>query len=76
MRATTKQIRAIIGHVDGAWVSVSRDEKRIWAGARRDATTAEVREALESAGYRCEMNGAPGTSGEHIIDVFKPEAAS
>ena len=32
--------------------------------------TEEVKAALEAAGFRCEMQGISGTSGERIIDVF------
>jgi hypothetical protein len=70
MNPTTKSLRDAVKHIDDTWVWVFRDGTK-WVGSTRRSTkaTAEVKAALEAAGYRCECNGTPGTSGEFIIDV-------
>ncbi len=76
MRPETKKLRDAVKGVPGAWVRVYRDGT-IWAGATGECVKwsvggermLAVKAALESAGYICELNGKPGTSGEHIIDV-------
>lgn len=73
----TKALRDAVKHIPGAWVRVYRDGTA-WAGCASEFTKCSVggermmavKAALEAAGYRCEPNGKPGTSGEHIIDVI------
>lgn len=62
--------RAGLGIIPGAWVRVFRDGTT-WAGVHESnlACLGKVKALLERAGYVCECNGKPGTSGEHIIDV-------
>lgn len=77
MRAETKQLRQAVKHIPGAWVRVYGDGTA-WAGCMGEFVKysvggermMSVKTALEAAGYRCELNGTPGTSGEHIIDVI------
>lgn len=77
MHPTTKKLRNAVKHIPGAWVRVYRDGTA-WAGCASEFTRSSVggermmavKSALEAAGYRCELNGKPGTSGEHIIDVM------
>jgi len=76
MRAQTKELRAAVKHIPGAWVRVYKDGKAL-AGCKGEFVNwsvggepmMAVKSALEAAGYTCELNGKPGTSGEHIIDV-------
>jgi len=78
MRNNARAIRKIIGHIPGAWVREYADGS-IWAsgtGGIGKSSSAdgmhEVKHALEAAGYRCEVTGKPGTSGEFVLDVFPP----
>lgn len=50
------------------WVRVWRDGT-MNVGARTKLAMLDALAALERAGYRCELNGRPGTSGEYVIDV-------
>jgi hypothetical protein len=76
MRKATKELRAAVQHIPGAWVRVYRDGSA-WAGCRGEFVNwsvggdkmRAVKRAIEDAGFRCGLNGAPGTSGEFIIDV-------
>ncbi|HRQ13054.1 MAG TPA: hypothetical protein PK205_07095 [Promineifilum sp.] len=71
------RLRRVCRNYDGAWFRVYRDGS-IWAGRHGIATRwsvggnrlAELKQALEHNGFRCELNGKPGTSGEFIIDVY------
>jgi hypothetical protein len=67
---TAKEIRKVIGHIPGAWVRCWRSGE-VWAGCHGDSKVRSdrVREALEAAGYRCSMDGRPGSAGEFIINV-------
>lgn len=76
MREQTKRMRAAVKHIPGAWVRAYRDGTA-WAGCQGEFVKwsvggekmMSVKAALEAAGFTCELNGKPGTSGEHIIDV-------
>lgn len=79
MSKETKALRAAIKHLPRAWVRVY-DDGTIWAGRLGEFVNwsvggermLEVKRALESAGYICELNGTPGTSGAHTITVRMP----
>jgi hypothetical protein len=65
------ELRSVIQHIEGAWVR-RWGTGEIWAGARLHSTkrqVSEVRDAIESAGWLCSMDGKPGTAGEDIITV-------
>lgn len=70
MHPHVKAIRAVIGHIEDAWVQRHRSGD-IWAGSNRGTAAAseEIRLVLESAGYECAMKGKSGTEGEFIIDI-------
>jgi len=78
IRPHARAIRKIIAHIPGAWVREYHDGMiaASCSGAIGRTNTArgmaEVRAALEAAGYRCEANGKPGTSGQFTLDVFPP----
>lgn len=72
-------VRKAIDSLPGAWVRVYKDGQ-CWAGARGNGYPTgetgkrlmlDAKRRLEAAGYRCECNGKPGTSGEFIIEVFE-----
>ncbi|MEM6670547.1 MAG: hypothetical protein AAF661_15155 [Pseudomonadota bacterium] len=77
MHPTVKEIRKVISPFRGAWVRRWRDGEitvsmtNAWA---RDREFSEMREALHAAGWRTEMNGQPGTSGSHCLEI-KAEGA-
>jgi hypothetical protein len=70
MRPETRELRAALKHLPGAWVRVYADGTR-WAGHRRNsrAAMAQVVQALQAAGWRTACTGQPGTSGEFIVDI-------
>lgn len=71
---TVKDLRAAVKGISGAWIRRWRDGT-IWAGhlSHTELTMFQVKAAIEKAGFICRCNGKPGTSGEFIIDVTKPE---
>lgn len=77
MNKQVKQIREIIKHIPGAWVRRYSDND-LWSGydhmgrksrLSKQNGTMLVKETLEAAGFKCEMNGIKGTSGEYIIEI-------
>lgn len=70
-------IRRFIAHVDGAWVRTWRDGE-VWAGSSRKTgrAAADVRAALEAAGFGCAMLGRPGTAGEHVVNIVSMPVAN
>lgn len=76
-KAGTKHLRDAVKHIPGAWVRNFGDG-RAWAGCASEFSRCSVggermmavKAALEAAGYKCALNGKPGTEGAHIIDVI------
>lgn len=71
MNARTKALRAIVRTLrwpEFVWVRVWKDGTTN-VGARNRRAMLDALRALEAAGYVCECNGKPGTSGEFTIDV-------
>jgi len=76
MNATTKRLRAAVRHIPGAWVR-NYGGGKAWCGVRGEFVPWSVggepmlraKAALEAAGFRCALNGRPGSSGENTIDV-------
>ena len=74
MASKAREIRKHVAHIPDVWVRVWRDGE-IWVGVRHHLDRrAGITEALTSAGYRCECNGEPGTSGAYIVNVIEQAA--
>lgn len=70
MNPETKALRSAVKHIHGATVRVSG--KNAWVSSKHPTYRRmhELKAALEARGYRCELYGKPGTSGEFIVDVL------
>ena len=69
------RIREAIKHIEGAWVRRWKDGA-IWAGVhyrKTDERAAELKAAVEGAGYRAEIFNRPGTEGHNSLDVYPLE---
>ncbi len=78
MRKTTRELKRVLrDYPHKTWCRTWNDGE-IWVGIDSGLAkhrTPELAEFLNERGYRAEMNGKPGTSGEFIIDVTIPSSA-
>ena len=78
MKAITKEIRQVLNAHPYAWVRTWDDGtssvgSTSYDGERKSADREAMAATLRTAGFIATEEGAPGTSGEYLLRVTKPE---
>lgn len=81
MKPVTKHLRRVLKAAIRAadvterpvleWYVCGRPDNTAWVSPKCDSDRIKLKAILERAGYRCECNGKPETSGQWIIDVLE-----
>ena len=78
MRAFAKELKQVLARLEfKTYVRTDRDPVNpTWVGvvpyyAASQKRTDEIAALLRGYGYRVEVNGKPGTSGQYIVEVWR-----
>lgn len=74
MNPKVRKIKSILAALPFKTWARASEGSRVWASpefATSPDRSTIIAETLRAFGYRCELNGTPGTSGEYVVEVFE-----